>query len=689
MADRELAHDNYALYRWYREQGHDHFLIRGEEALRFYVCDHWTPEERSEMLATRRPALTLSEYTRTVNAVLGEMQMSPVDVRFDAVTGDESTAVAINKLFAHTERQSRGYMHDLRVRRDGLLLGRGYYDVRATFDNNMRGHCVINSLRPQNVILNPDIDSPDPSKWPDVTVIDLASYNDIAKTWGDDAANELDLEGSPHWLEPEDRYLSHMMRGTSLGSRESTPDIGRKSARNKRVISRQYREMAMRQVFVDPETGDTSEVPESWDRAKIVMVREKFGLEVVRMKRDTIKWLVSCDSLVLHNDFSPYKHFTVVPYFPYFVDGHTMSLHDILVDPQRMLNKVISQEVAIINSSANSGYKVVEGQLKNMTVEELEERGSENGLVMVVENQDSVEKIQPNNPPAGHDALGQKAMKMIRDLGGATDAMLGDADPGQSGKAMKGALTRGLVNLALPNTMFYFAKELVAERALDCFQSYYTDTRVLKIARGYRAPEILEINSPTEDGTILHDVTLGEYAIRTLPATSRIAAEERAFDQMVELKQLGVTVPNSVLIECSAVMQKMDVVDQLLAANSGDVSPEEERARAIEMQRLEIELQDAVAGVEAKQAQKILSLARAKRAVLDSEVNPHKVRAALETRRQDIDASLQARKIDQADRKRQTDAALKLTEMQQQGQVAAQAAAEKAKPQTKQPPKRK
>jgi hypothetical protein len=64
--------------------------------------------------------------------------------------------------------------------------------------------------------------------------------------------------------------------------------------------------------------GDMRPIPEDFDRNKIAFFVEKFGFQVTTKLVRRIRWTVVADNVVLHDDWSPYKHFTVVPYFPYF-----------------------------------------------------------------------------------------------------------------------------------------------------------------------------------------------------------------------------------------------------------------------------------------------------------------------------------------------------------------------------------
>src|SRR5690606_20132118 len=107
-----------------------------------------------------------------------------------------------------------------------------------------------------------------------------------------------------------------------------------------------------------------------------------------------------------------------VPYFPSFIDGVTMGAVSSLLDPQQLYNKVSSQELHIINTTANSGYKVKRGALLNMTIEEAEQVGSRSGVIFELDDIQNLEKIQPNQVPQGHDRISFKADQIMRNIAG-------------------------------------------------------------------------------------------------------------------------------------------------------------------------------------------------------------------------------------------------------------------------------
>lgn len=60
----------------------------------------------------------------------------------------------------------------------------------------------------------------------------------------------------------------------------------------------------------------------------------------------------------------------------------------------------------MVNTTANSGWKVKRNALANMTVDELEQRGAETGLVVELDDVSNLEKILLTKCQAASTGLG-------------------------------------------------------------------------------------------------------------------------------------------------------------------------------------------------------------------------------------------------------------------------------------------
>lgn len=666
MSDDEKAQDNWRYYNYCRTNGHDQFIDRCELALDFFAGKQWTDAETTEMRGTNRPTLTINQMFRTIDSLVGEMIYSTGDVRYtgvDAMSSDE-IADAMDKIYMHTYQQNKLDYVEPRVVMMGLLTGRGYYDVRMDFDDQMMGNIKVGYRRPQNVILDPEIGSPDTKTWPQVYTTRYASLDDIALTWGTEMAKELENTPQSSWLSPYDmhgeRSLSQRMTGQAYAPQQGDPRL----VKARRLIERQYRTLKYKNFFVDVETGDMSEIPENWDRNRIAHVVTQAGVSVIKRRTETIRWTVSCDRYLLHDEDSPYPDFTIVPFFPYFVDGYPMGLGENLIDLQRMFNKLMSQQLHILNSAANSGWKVKKGSLKNMTDNDLEERGAQTGITLVLDDVKDAERIQPGALPNGHDHLAGSIRNLFQDISGYTTTMQGGDRADASAKAIDSKIARGAVNLATAYNALYYAKSEVADRVAGLAQTYYTETRLVRITGGPGQQSAgVMINQPTPEGDIINDITRGKYVCTVIPAPKRETVEQAVFQQLVEMRgELGVMIPDEVLIQYSAIPQKGKVMEAIQNAG-GDPQQQQQQAQ-LDQQLKQAQLAESIASAKNSASQAALAEARARKADADAMRDPQADRIALDRQRMAYEAVRNEAK-DQQDARQQTmDNAMKITEMQ-------------------------
>ena len=153
-----------------------------------------------------------------------------------------------------------------------------------------------------------------------------------------------------------------------------------------------------------------------------------------------------------------------------------------LLSPQEQLNKIASQELHIVNTTANSGWVVESGSLTNMQAEDLEEHGAETGLVLEYNRGSSPPaKIQPNQIPTGLDRISQKAAANIKSISGINDSMLGTDGAEVSGIAIQAKQNRGVIMIQVPLDNLRKTRQYLAEKILNLIQTFYTEQRVIRI----------------------------------------------------------------------------------------------------------------------------------------------------------------------------------------------------------------
>lgn len=609
--DSALANKIWTRYTWCRDNGHTQYLQKAQKCDNFFVGEQWDQLDKARLAAVRRPALTINKILSTIGTVLGEQISNRAEISFRPRSGaSEATAETLTKVFRQISDNNQLNWKRSEMFADGVITSRGYLDARIDFTDSMTGEVVISHLNPKNVIPDPDGEEYDPDTWADVFTTKWVTADDIAVLYGEEDADLLRNRDQSYFPYGYDSIQAYRDRFGDNRNPMYTGDYDNSNVlRNIRLIERQYRVIDRQKHFVSA-TGDMRQVPESFDEERIRMFVERFGFKVITKMVRRLRWTVIADNVVLHDDWSPYKHFTVIPYFPFFRRGRTVGLVENLLDPQEILNKVSSQELHIVNTTANSGYMVKTGSLANMTIEELEEKGAQTGLVIEVNGDPTkdIQKITPNQVPTGLDRVSYKAEEHIKTISAVNDSMQGQDREDVAAKAIQAKRQAGGTNLVKPLDNLTRTDFLLARAVLALVQDFYTEERVMTITKDSLTgeTETFAVNQQTPEGEVINDLTLGEYDVIVSSVPARETLEDSQFDQAVSLRELGVMIPDSVLIESSRLTNKREIIQQLMGnQDSPEAKAQAElarRAQEAEVAKLESEAAARMADVGFKQA---------------------------------------------------------------------------------------
>lgn len=622
--DYDTARDQYQAYRYCYDAGHDEWVQRAAMCFRYWNSDQWDKLIKAQLEREGRPALTFNIIESLIRALEGMQRALRNDARFaPSIDATVQDARVMDAIWLHVQQQNRFEYLETDVYKKGLIMDRAYYDVRVRYDESFHGHVRIRSPRSQDIILDPSVDEYETDNWPQLFWRRWVSYNDIHDLYGKEKADAVGLNAPPSWYDYEDQFMSLQMGAMPYYRYEGLENASH--VRGHLLVERQYKVMRMKEHFIDLETGDTSEIPETWDHNRISHVLESTpGLGTIRRPTNTVRWVVTCENEVLHDEDSPYKRFTIIPYFPNFVDGIAQGAVRNLIDGQDLFNKMTSQELHIINTTANSGLIVKRNNVKNMTIEEMEQWGSRSGIVFEVDDasEAGIRKITPNQVPAGHDRLSFKADQIMRNIAGVSNQARGFAREDVASEAILANQAAADVNSAGWLSNLHRTKQMLAEAVLDCVQAHYTETRVIQISRGsiYK-PEIEEItiNALTEEGRVLNDVTKGKYTTTMVPSPARTTMSEADFKVLLQMREkLGIGIPDALLIELSPASNKAQIIEGL----QGDSNERQAAAEAAEAEQRAIEAQKSLAAARKSEADAILSQARAEKAAVEAQTDP-------------------------------------------------------------------
>lgn len=628
--EADQAKDVWNRYRFLRDNGHSAFVRKADECKRFFRGDQWEETVRQALKNQGRPALTINKIMSTVKTLLGQQINNRAELTvLPASMGADETALALTKLLKHIGREQQFDWKLTDMAQSAFITSRGFLDLRLEFDSSMQGDITLTKLNPKNVLIDSDATDYDPDTWTDVLTTKWLSLAEVELLYGKDRREYLETATPSEFIYGTDSVS--MLRDRMSEMHNAAPyspiyGVGSQASKYVRLIERQWFEPCVLEHFVDLRTGQLTKVPQSWKRDYIAEhLAQNPGFSVIKKKTKRVKWRHVIDSMTVHDGWSPYQHFTTVPYFPVFDDGYTLGLVEHLVGSQELLNKVSSQELHVVNTTANSGWIVKSGALANMTPEELEDRGAETGLVLEVHEdvQQAVQKIQPNQYPTGLDRISFKAEEHIKTISGVTDNLRGDDREDVAAKAISMKRQSGVVQFAVEFDNLARTAHILGRNMLDIVKEFYTEERIIPIVTDEFTQETdtLHVNgTDPETGHTINDLTFGEHRIAVSIQPSQELLEDSEFAQAIELRKQGIPIPNEYIIKNSRLRGRGEIIKQMQANAQ---SPEAQQQAQLQLENLQLENEKLKAEI-----QKIMADAGHKQAKAETEHDKAEVNAA-------------------------------------------------------------
>lgn len=587
--EQQLASKQWLRYRDIITRGHQEYQEQAKLNENFYLGGgrQWDEDTKKALESEGKPWLEENIIFSTINTVIGYQTQSRMDIAYKPrEIDDQSISDILSKLSMFIVDQNKFPWLESQVFSDGLIQQRGYFDIRMDFNDNIFGDIKITTLDPLDVMPDPDSKSYDPDDWADVTTTSWMTFSDIKETYGLNKWRQIHtyLDNEPDFGTDdysEDRNKFGTVKNYASFYKDTSGE------EHARTISRQYWKLQNRSFYLDVNTGDLSPVPDNLSEKEAKKIASGAGEEVIKRLIKRIRWTVSTKDVILHDEWSPYDHFTVVPYFPYFRRGVTLGLVDNLIKTQEMLNKVYSQILHTVNTTANSGWKIEEGSLINMDAEDLETAGSQTGLVLEYKaGRAPPEKIEPNTVPTGLKDLVTSGVDLIRLISGVSETFQGGGGPEVSGTAIQSRVHQAAIQLAAPIDNLFRTRNMMAERILKLIQSFYTEERTIVITGsdevGEESQEEVSINGETPEG-IINDVTVGKYDVVIADVPTQITFQNAQFSQAIEMRKFGVEIPDDEMVLMSTLSRKSEIAKKLSNA------PSEEEVKFLqEQQRLEL-----------------------------------------------------------------------------------------------------
>ncbi|MFP3859240.1 MAG: hypothetical protein ACLFUW_00310 [Bacteroidales bacterium] len=261
-----------------------------------------------------------------------------------------------------------------------------------------------------------------------------------------------------------------------------------------------------------------------------------------------------------------------IPYFPWRVQGVVRAMRD----AQYLYNRRRIIELDILESQINSGYIYKENSLVNPKDVFLQGQGR--GLALKAGAQmDDVRKIEAPQVPPSMIQLSELLGKEIGEVSGVNEELLGSAEDDKAGVLSMLRQGAGLTTLQILFDQLDQSQKLLGGLTLDIIQKNWTPGKVRRI-----------INE--EPSSQFYNRAFGKYDIVIEDGLNTSTQKQYQFAQLMKLKELGLPIPATVLVEASTLQNKQELVNAL--------QQQEEQQSQAQQQQQEVQIEVLKAQIE-------------------------------------------------------------------------------------------
>lgn len=564
----------WSVYEDYKTRGHTSWCRQGRRNEQMYwgAGLQWTDEEKAILASEGRPYYEFNEIAPAIDSALAQQLGNKMDITFLPAGGNSDAVIAkaLNKTMKHIAHMNQLHQVEHNVFANGIIMGRGFAELGLSFEKSQRGHIFVRSTDPLDVMIDPDAKSLDPDTWKRVLIKRWWTADEIEAAYGPEKRREVEQreQAESDFGVSDDGVIPNRLGGeTAHFDQTWNDDVGIKRYR---IIDMQESEWKMTQVAIFDD--DDIRIIEGISKEKIKQLEAAGAVITKRMQR-RIRWTVATNNVVLHDNYSPLPFFSVVMFAGYFRSGLTKGMVDNAIDPQQAYNKGMSQYLHTINTTANSGWKIKKNSLTDLDKERLKTQGSRAGFILEFEGDYEPRKIEQNQIPSGLAEWINRSRAAIRDAT-IPEAARGIQSNEVSGVAIQARQFAAQQQLVVPlNNLSYF-RALLGKRLLKMIQMFMTGPRILRVTEmdpstGQDVQEEIAINQIQEDGSILNDLTIGEYDVVISETPMKSTLDTTEFSQMTELLSLGLQIPPWFVILKSNISNRVEIAEAMRTAVEG------------------------------------------------------------------------------------------------------------------------
>ncbi len=350
-----------------------------------------------------------------------------------------------------------------------------------------------------------------------------------------------------------------------------------------------YRDFRTQKMLVDTQTGETMEWKQD-DKQRLNEFLNMYpSVTVIEQEIPTVKLAIVVQGKVITDGPNPmgidaYPFVPVMgyynpqmPYFPWRIQGVVRGLRD----AQFLYNRRRIIELDILESQIASGFIYKENALVNPNDVFLQGQGK--GLALKTSAQmTDVQQIQAPQIPPSMIQLSELLAKEVDQISGVNEELLGSAVDDKAGVLAMLRQGAGLTTLQPLFDGLDRAMKLLGKLMIDVVQANYAPGKIKRMLQG------------EEPMPQFYNKAFGKYDIAVEEGLNTATQKQMQFAQMIQLKELGVPIPDEELLNAATLQNKKELVEAM--------NKQKEQMGQMQQQQQRVQMQELQARAELSQA---------------------------------------------------------------------------------------
>ena len=578
--------------------------------LSFYLGNQWSLEELSYLNNSRRSSFTYNKIRRVINLIQGYQRKNRLNTIVSPIeNASDQTAELFTDVIQYINQSIDGYQTISDAFKGALTTGMSFISPWVDYrDDPISGDIKYNLDDWNAVILDPFFTKMDLSDCSFVARRKYLTRTEVISLLPD---KEDIINGLP-WGSRDDKF-TYMPYARQWGMQ-------------KLLNYTEYwrRKFEVRDVLVDMQTGETKEWKGNKQRLKILQQLHP-ELQIIRKPVQTVELGIIVEGELLYYGKDPWglDDYPFTPFLAVFEPSYDLytwkiqSLVRILRDPQTELNKRRSKMVDLLDSQLNSGWIAKTGAVTNNA--SLFKTGNGQVIFLKPEAQlPDIQRIDPARIDPSNFQLENEFDRDLTELLGTNPEMFGMAENDKIETAAvlsKMRQAAGLINLQDLFDNLRTSQKILGKKVMKLIQSNYTPEKI----------ELITKKKPTAE---FYTKQFSRYDIAVEEGILTDTQRQNQFIQLMGLKQIGVAVPDSLIIKNSNLHGKEELTS-ILEQQQQQAQQQAQQAAELQMQNQETVTRSLDAKAESDQA---LAAERLNKVRLDAALSAERISRAEEDR---------------------------------------------------------